>query len=547
MWVTLGAVSVSLASPSDDSVQDRAIQSGTSLARPCSGEAAPADTVIGRIEIDNQNIFDLADSRENAWPYRLMNHLHINTKRATLEQHLLFKSGDGYDPRLIEESERILRGNRYLYDAKIIPLACHDGKVDVKVITRDVWSLRPGVSFSRSGGQNSSGFELQEVNLLGYGSSLNLSRKSGVDRDTVLIGYLDRHLLGTWTTLDLNYSRNSDGASKSFALTRPFVALDSRWAAGVSALDDDRVVALYKRGESVDRFRHRQRRLQAFGGWSAGLVNGWTRRWSSGLNYDDNRFSPESNAAPPNVIPDDRKFIYPFMRFDLIEDKFETRHNYDQIGRTEDFDLGTHVSVQLGYASTGLGSSENTVLYEVQVGDGFDLGRAQSVLISAGVSGRLTYGASQNQLLSASARYYWRQTERNLWYASLQGDIGHHLDIDHPLLLGGDNGLRGYPLRFEAGDKRVLFTLEHRYFTAWYPLRLFRVGGAVFFDAGRAWGANNVGAQDQRWLTDIGFGLRLGSTRSGLGNVIHLDIAFPLTRDGSIKHRQFVVETKRSF
>ena len=79
--------------------------------------------MIGAIEIDNQNIFDLADARENAWPYRLANRLHLNTKRTTVLQQLLFKPGERYVPRLIEESERILRGNRYLYDAKIIPLA----------------------------------------------------------------------------------------------------------------------------------------------------------------------------------------------------------------------------------------------------------------------------------------------------------------------------------------------------------------------------------------------------------------------------------------
>ena len=546
LWVMFCAASLSLASP-PDSIPDSATPSGIPLARPCNKETAPAHSRIGRIEIDNQDIFDLKDSRENAWPYRLANHLHISTKRTIIQQQLLFKTGDGYDPRLLEESERILRSNHYFYDAKIVVLGCHEGTIDVKVTTQDVWSLRPSASLSRSGGKNSGGFEIREVNLLGYGSSLNLSKKSGVDRDTVAIGYFDRHLLGTWNTLDLNYSRNSDGASKSFAFARPFVALDSRWAAGVSALDDDRVESLYKRGESVDSFRHRQRYLQAFGGWSAGLVNGWTRRWSAGLTYDDHDFGPDSKSVAANVIPEDRKFVYPFMRFDLIEDKFETRRNYDQIGRNEDFYLGTQVSVQLGYASTGLGSSENSVLYEVQAGNGFDLGRTQSLLLSAGVSGRLTGSASQNQLLSASARYYWRQTERNLWYVALQGDMGHHLDIDRQLLLGGDNGLRGYPLRFESGDKRVLVTLEHRYFSSWYPLRLFRVGGAVFFDAGRAWGANHVGAQDQRWLSDVGFGLRLGSTRSGLGNIIHIDVAYPLSRDSAIKRRQIIVETKRSF
>lgn len=532
---------------SDESTGASPSQSSVSIERPCQGEAAPSQATIGKIEIDNQKIFDLNDSRENAWPYRLANRLHINSKPATIAQQLLFKSGERYAPRLILESERILRSNRYLHDAKITPIACRDGKIDLKVTTRDVWSLDPGVSFSRSGGQNSTGIQLQEVNLLGYGSSLNLSKKSGVDRDTVLVGYSDRSLFGTWIALDTNYARNSDGSNKTLALTRPFVGLDGRWAAGVSAGDDDRVDSLYRRGEAVDKFHHRQRRSQVFGGRSAGLVDGWTRRWTMGLIYDDNRFGPESGAAPPRVLPPDRKFVYPFVRMDLIEDEYQVRQNYNQIGRTEDFYLGRQLGLQLGYASTALDSSENALIYEAQVGQGFDIGSTQSILLSTGLSGRLAGTSGENRVLSASARYYWRQSPRHLWYASALADIGHNLDIDNQLLLGGDNGLRGYPLRFQTGDKRALFTFEHRYFSDWYPLRLFRVGGAVFFDVGRAWGANSVGAQDQGWLKDFGVGLRLGNTRSGLRNVIHVDVAFPLDRDNSIKRRQFVVEAKRSF
>lgn len=48
-------------------------------------------------------------------------------------------------------------------------------------------------------------------------------------------------------------------------------------------------------------------------------------------------------------------------------------------------------------------------------------------------------------------------------------------------------------------------------------------------------------------LTDAGIGLRLGNSRSALGNVLHIDLAFPLNGDKSIKSMQFLVETKRSF
>jgi outer membrane translocation and assembly module TamA len=93
----------------------------------------------------------------------------------------------------------------------------------------------------------------------------------------------------------------------------------------------------------------------------------------------------------------------------------------------------------------------------------------------------------------------------------------------------------------------VLLTVEQRYFTDYYPARLFRVGGAMFFDIGKVWGDNAFGTSSRGVLKDVGFGLRLGNSRSGLGNIIHVDVAFPLDRDASIKNVQFLVETKRSF
>ena len=35
-------------------------------------------------------------------------------------------------------------------------------------------------------------------------------------------------------------------------------------------------------------------------------------------------------------------------------------------------------------------------------------------------------------------------------------------DMGEQLLLGGDNGLRGYPLRYQSGNKSLLFNVERR-------------------------------------------------------------------------------------
>jgi len=129
--------------------------------------------------------------------------------------------------------------------------------------------------------------------------------------------------------------------------------------------------------------------------------------------------------------------------------------------------------------------------------------------------------------------------------ASLETRFTRDLDAERQVLLGGDNGLRGYPLRFADGTSSALIMLEHRLFTAWEPLRICRVGGALFFDAGRTWGA--TGGTESGWLKDIGVGLRLGNSRSSRGNVIHVDFALPLDARDQVDSLQIVVRTKASF
>ena len=81
-----------------------------------------------------------------------------------------------------------------------------------------------------------------------------------------------------------------------------------------------------------------------------------------------------------------------------------------------------------------------------------------------------------------------------------------------------------------------------------YPFRLFRVGGAIFFDAGRTWGQSPGGSENPGLQTDVGFGFRLGNARSGLARMIYVDLVFPLGNDDdSIDNIQFLIEAKSSF
>ncbi len=502
--------------------------------------------VIGEVRINAQDIFDLNDPRESGALYRLANALHIKTRPGVIERSLLFKRGDLLLVQRIEESERLLRSNPFLYDVSIQPIAYRDGVVDLEVKTYDTWSLTAGANVSRSGGANTTGLKFQEKNFLGTGLSLGLTSSSNPDRKGTEFELSHRHTLGNWNEVSYKQAKYDDGTSQAFSFQRPFYALDTRWAAGIETSSDNRLISAYGSGGTlVDQYRLKQKKLEVFRGWSDGLVNGWTRRYSLGLAYQDDVYSPAPSFVSP-ALPADQRLVTPFVRLEVVQDNFEKLSNRDQIGRTEYFANGFAMKAQVGRSFTALGSSRNLWDYEGSISDGYDVA-GNDLLVSAAIAGQYGDGKNQHQAVGAAARYYVTHSKHARMVVSAAVNATSSRDTVDLLQLGGDNGLRGYPLRYQSGQRRSLLSVEERFYSDVFLLRLFRVGGAVFYDAGRAWGGANPNPVNPGWLSDIGFGLRIFSVRAAKGSVLHLDFAFPLKRDPGIKPFQVLLKTKASF
>ena len=515
---------------------------------PSDAELEAAHAVIGKIDIDPRNIFEESDPRENKGLYRLADRLHVRTKPSTIRAQLLFRSGDRYRAERLAETERNLRKLVFIYDAKVFPVRYADGKVDVMVITRDVWTLSPSISFGRSGGTNSTSYSLQEENFLGWGKDLEIGRQSNVDRTSNIAEYSDPSVLGSRWTGALAYVDSSDGNQRSAQLSRPFYALDTQWSATLSGQTYDRTVSRYFLGNIVDQFNNDEKTYLIEGGVSTGLIDGWSRRLLFGMYYDRNDFLPTpATTLPAKPLPPDRTLSYPFVGFDIIQDQYGKAGDENQIGKTEDLYYGTEVTGEIGYSDAAFGANHDALMVKSAVVHGLAWPHEQQLFLNWDLSSRLESDHARNLISDAAVRYYWRWRPDWLLYGSLSGTVTHLLDPDVQLLLGGDNGLRGYPLRYEAGTSRGLLTVEQRVFTDWYPFRLIRVGAAAFADVGRTWGSGVVGNSDLGLLSDVGLGLRLGNVRSGLGNVLHLDIALPLKEVPGNHKIQLLVQTMQSF
>jgi len=519
----------------------------------------PPGSVIGEVRVVNQDIFDPGKPGENNRIFRIANKLHLNTRAKVIESQLLFRPGDVFSPELIEESARLLRTNDYLYDVQIQPILRPDGKVDVQVATRDVWTLTGGASFSRSGGENNTSFELSDTNFLGLGKEVTISRIGTVDRTSNLVRYRDPNLLGSRARLVLSHAENSDGGRERFELERPFYSLNTRWAAGVRAFRDDRTETLYRAGKITDAFQHRHDLLEVYGGISPGLVAGRTQRFSFGYTYSGDRFDA-APRFPRRLIPENRTLSYPWIGYELVEDQHVVEHDLNRMERSEDLNLGTQASMRLGFSSAAFGGDTDQVILQTAATTGWRPGARQLLLANYGGATRWGSDGTENLVAGGRLRWYARTFGDHLFYASLGADLAERLDDEDQLLLGGDSGLRGYPLRYQEGDRRVLLTLEQRFFSGRELFHLVHVGAAVFFDAGKAWfdgtpplrlstrrRATAPIDQQGKLLKDIGLGLRLGSSRSSRGGVVHLDAAFPLDGDTSIKSVQWLVSTSESF
>jgi hypothetical protein len=442
-----------------------------------------------------------------------------------------------------------MRANRFLYDVTIVPAAVHGGVVDIDVTTRDTWTLDLTGRFGRAGGTNTTAFGILDYNFLGTGARLGISQVSDVDRHgtQVLAGYAQA--FDGWTAINILHGHYSDGDRSTASVTRPFYSLDTRWAAGASWDRWTRIDSLYNAGDVAAKYRHRSDLGEIFAGWSRGLVAGWTQRLSFGAALQDHAYEAVPLQPDAFALPTDHDMRGLFLRHELVEDRFVKVRNRDQIARAEFFEVGFASQLQLTRAIHGFGASRSAWLYSASASRGFSPSGSDDLLL-ASVALQRQIASTGLPLAQAGGllRYFAPQGRYSAFYASISGDrLASGAAAPDELLLGGDNGLRGYPLRYQSGDRRALLTVEERVYTDWYPFRLARIGAAVFYDHGRAWGGVNPNAIDPGWLSDAGIGLRVALDRAAFGNVLHADVAMPFPRAPGKKSVQFIVKTELTF
>jgi hypothetical protein len=524
-----------------------AVAAGTD-SLPSDEQLEAAGTRIGDIVIQRVEIFDLDDPKENNWLFRAADHLHVRTRESAIRAQLLFRSGDLYSRRVLDETARNMRQTAiFLREPVIYPVRYHDGLVDIVVITHDVWTLQPGINFGRSGGTNTFSADFTDENFLGYGKYIEFGHGENVDRSSTFAQWTDPNVWGSHWQDTLLYQDNSDGKVWSIGGNYPFYSLETRYDGGGSTGVSNSVVTRYSLGDPYDAYQFDWRVTDFYFGQALLINELWTERLLFGFRHDESIFTPALNQTLLAPLPADRNLAYPYVRMQWVQNNYTTTRNLDLIAFTEDLHFGLDASVGLGWATPAFGADRKALLADSEIGYNWQLGELSYLFLYSRLYSRFEYGRLDDRVVSGNASYFLTTSERSKLLVHLWADAGHNLDLDHYFEIGGDTGLRGYPLRYQNGNERAQFTIEERLYTNWFLFQLVHVGGAAFFDMGRTWGSSPVPTPQLGMLRDAGVGLRLGNARSSFSSVIHIDLATPLDANASISKLQFLVSTEQTF
>ncbi len=429
--------------------------------------------IIGKITIRQLDIFGQSVNdttrRGNRFERFASKSFHHNTREKVIRKSfLLFSEGDKVNPQSFRDTERLLRANPVIHDARII-LSERKGStwlVDVLILVQDVWSVNFDVA---AGSLKDFKFGIEERNFQGNGHSfLNkiIWRKDDPyqrfgARSVYTVPYIGK----TFITGQISAIYERDLTQFSVRAFRPFLTVETKSAGalelgyykireykklGIDILDKELV---YQTGYYYsDIWYGHAFKLKGFSANQRFVVA--ARR--SSYEY---RTRPEVRADT-NKIYWDRTTI-------LGSIGYSARYYKRDIliygfGRTEDVPTGSLLSFTFGREQTEFGARNYAGL---QYANGTYLAKEKGYLYYLASAGTYLKGKEAQQGVLGLQGYYFsplmkfgRAQTRN--FINLGFTYGINRDPVDYLNISGQDGIIGVNSNSLIGDKRLTLGFE---------------------------------------------------------------------------------------
>ncbi len=534
-------------------------------------DRAPAGKPIAAIRVVNQDVFGPGEGF-----LRWFNIFHWTTRETAVRRELSLGVGEPWDQLRLDESARRLRDPVSTSLVAFVPLQAPGGQVELLIVTRDVWSLRANSSWEIQEQQITKlQLALSENNLFGMRKLLSLSFR--MDQGSYFVGpvYIDKNVAGTHLDLRMRggplFNRKTsdlEGSESVFDLALPLWSLDTRWGGGVAwshriATERSFVGSSLKgyvcgtgecREATVDDdpstvvpHEYRQKRMslaasvvRAFGddAWQQRVRGIYELAVQRPALVDDFPDDPVvRNAFRDGLMPPSERTSTVYVGGEVFEPRYRNLQNVGTFELAEDARVGLSAELRVGAALRLIGSESNFLRVTASTGYADALGPDGLWAVSVAGTTRIEGGRTTNTVVEGTARVVaptmlgFGRFVSQLRVSSLTHDTQNDI-----YTLGGDTGLRGFPIgyftsstqRDRPSDRRVLWNTEFR--TRPVPVLFLRVGAVAFYDIGGV--AEDFRQMQLQLHHDVGIGLRTLLPQLQ-PDVFRMDLAVAL--DGPLK------------
>lgn len=457
---------------------------------------------------------------------RALDNFHVRTREGTVQRQIRFAAGDTVDTLAVGESIRRLRRDRYLRDVELRGVRCGDQPVDLVLVTRDDWSVKPKLQV-RSSGNSEVG--VTERNLFGSGRELSLHVRSQQGRIGIGVTFNDPWFLGSrvGASLGENTYREGQEWTALFRLREPTIL--APWGAELGAIQSTYAAP----GVSSDRFdrasAHLLVRRRLFAGSSAvGSVLAGAEGERAAL-----RAAPDAPIVGPSRVT--RSFT------GVSVGAARAAVAYDTLTWMLPNDAIVDVPLAFeGEAVVGVGrdaaAAAPTVHFDVWSGKAW-LPSRRSLVVADLWASAYAWSGRWDAATFRGALAYYHAASRGFWSARFTGERLLDPDPDVRSFVTVDPTAQLLPDRRRLAEAAFGLSVERE--VRLRPLtRSWALDGAAFAAASSRWEA--VAPSPEHLDAGIlGLGLRLAPARAGRATA-RLDVGFPVLGSPLLRRGPYV-------
>lgn len=467
---------------------------------------------------------------------RLGNALHYKTRDFAINNLLLYKKNDFLDSLLVKESERLIRGQRYVRSVSTQMVKVHADSVDVYIRVLDSWSLVPEFSSTTS----NSTFKLTERNFLGIGHELSGTyRESLTSKDNSFsTSYAVPTIFKTFIRANLNYQKEVDGSFGKFInFERPFFSAYSHWAGGIYADQQYKKLVLANRELNISPESYKYNSQDYWLGYAFPFLNGKTEHYRTTNFFTAVRHLQYNYSEQPSAEYDEMS-VYSSEKQYLASLGFASR-KFTQDKYLFNFNVTEDIASGFIYSIT-VGNQHKNNIDRFYLGGRVALGRFYPF---GYLSTNIEYGTffrrdvTQQTVLNWSLVYFTNLIEMGSWkfrqFVKPQLIIGlNRLNSNQDrLTLNGDVGLQGFESTTLLGTKKVLVSFQTQSYSPWNVLG-FRVNPYLSYSLGMLSGSDNSFSKSKVY-SQIGAGVIVSNDFLVFNSFQFSFSYFPSVPDGS--------------